>query len=41
MEVLFNGSIDKGEYGKEKKDENEKEKSLPKLNPGYFFLQCL
>ena len=34
MEVLFNGSIDKGEYGKEKEDENEKEKSLPRLNPG-------
>jgi len=37
VEVVFNGSIDKGKYGKEKEEENEKEKSLPRLNPGYIF----
>ena len=35
MEVVFNGSIDKGKYGKEKEEENET--SLPRLNPGYIF----
>jgi len=41
VEVLFNGSIDKGKYGKEKEEENNKEKSLPRLNPGYISSQCL
>ena len=41
VEVVFNGSIDKGKYGKEKEEENNKEKSLPRLNPGYISSQCL
>ena len=35
VEVVFNGSIDKGKYVKEKEEENER--SLPRLNPGYMF----